>query len=60
MTHTQCAPVVDAGSDAVACPARVGHADGLIAQQIQARDAHYETVGQILLGLDPDSTVFAT
>lgn len=31
-----------------------------IAQQIQARDAHYETVGQILLGLDPDSTVFAT
>jgi alkylation response protein AidB-like acyl-CoA dehydrogenase len=31
-----------------------------IAQQIQARDAHYETVGQILLGLDPDATVFAT
>jgi indole-3-acetate monooxygenase len=31
-----------------------------IAQQIQARDAHYESVGQILLGLDPDATVFAT
>ena len=31
-----------------------------IAQQIQARDIHYETVGQILLGLDPDATVFAT
>jgi alkylation response protein AidB-like acyl-CoA dehydrogenase len=31
-----------------------------IAQQIQARDAHYETVGQLLLGLDPDATVFAT
>ena len=31
-----------------------------IAQQIQARDLHYESVGQILLGLAPDSTVFAT
>jgi alkylation response protein AidB-like acyl-CoA dehydrogenase len=31
-----------------------------IAQQIQARDIHYESVGQILLGLDPDTTVFAT
>ena len=31
-----------------------------IAQQIQARDIHYETVGQVLLGVDPDSTVFAT
>ena len=31
-----------------------------IAQQIQARDIHYESVGQILLGLDPDATVFAT
>ena len=31
-----------------------------IAQQIQARDIHYESVGQMLLGLDPDATVFAT
>jgi len=31
-----------------------------IAQQIQARDIHYETVGQLLLDLDPDSPVFAT
>ena len=31
-----------------------------IAQQIQARDIHYESVGQVLLGLDPDATVFAT
>jgi indole-3-acetate monooxygenase len=31
-----------------------------IAQQIQARDIHYETVGQVLLGLDPESPVFAT
>jgi alkylation response protein AidB-like acyl-CoA dehydrogenase len=31
-----------------------------ITQQIQARDIHYESVGQILLGLDPDATVFAT
>jgi alkylation response protein AidB-like acyl-CoA dehydrogenase len=31
-----------------------------IAQQIQARDVHYETVGQVLLGLDPESPVFAT
>jgi alkylation response protein AidB-like acyl-CoA dehydrogenase len=31
-----------------------------IAQQIQARDLHYESVGQALLGLDPDATVFAT
>lgn len=31
-----------------------------IAQQIQARDIHYETVGQSLLGLDPDLPVFAT
>ncbi|HEX3973710.1 MAG TPA: acyl-CoA dehydrogenase family protein [Stellaceae bacterium] len=31
-----------------------------IAQQIQARDLHYESVGQVLLGLDPDATVFAT
>lgn len=31
-----------------------------IAQQIQARDIHYETVGQILLGLDPNAPVFAT
>jgi indole-3-acetate monooxygenase len=31
-----------------------------ITQQIQARDIHYESVGQILLGLDPEATVFAT
>ncbi len=31
-----------------------------IAQQIQARDLHYESVGQALLGLNPDATVFAT
>jgi alkylation response protein AidB-like acyl-CoA dehydrogenase len=31
-----------------------------IAQQIQARDIHYESVGQVLLGLDPEATVFAT
>jgi len=31
-----------------------------IAQQIQARDIHYETVGQVMLDLDPDSPVFAT
>jgi alkylation response protein AidB-like acyl-CoA dehydrogenase len=31
-----------------------------IAQQIQARDIHYETVGQAMLGLDTDSPVFAT
>ncbi len=31
-----------------------------IAQQIQARDIHYETVGQALLGIDPESPVFAT
>ncbi len=31
-----------------------------IAQQIQARDIHYETVGQVILGLDPEAPVFAT
>ncbi|HEV8014854.1 MAG TPA: hypothetical protein VGP48_04955 [Stellaceae bacterium] len=31
-----------------------------IAQQIQARDIHYESVGQVLLGLEPDASVFAT
>lgn len=31
-----------------------------IAQQIQARDIHYESVGQAMLGLDPDASVFAT
>ncbi|HEX4194544.1 MAG TPA: acyl-CoA dehydrogenase family protein, partial [Stellaceae bacterium] len=31
-----------------------------IAQQIQARDLHYESVGQVLLGLDPEANVFAT
>ena len=31
-----------------------------IAQQIQARDIHYESVGQVLLGLDPEASVFAT
>ncbi|HEY3918917.1 MAG TPA: acyl-CoA dehydrogenase family protein [Stellaceae bacterium] len=31
-----------------------------IAQQIQARDIHYESVGQVMLGLDPDASVFAT
>jgi alkylation response protein AidB-like acyl-CoA dehydrogenase len=25
-----------------------------VAQQVQAREAHYETVGQVLLGLEPD------
>jgi indole-3-acetate monooxygenase len=31
-----------------------------ITQQIQARDIHYESVGQVLLGVDPGTTVFAT
>lgn len=31
-----------------------------IAQQIQARDIHYETVGQVLLGVDTGAPVFAT
>lgn len=31
-----------------------------IAQQIQARDIHYESVGQVMLGLEPDASVFAT
>ena len=31
-----------------------------IAQQIQARDIHYETIGQVLLGVDPEAPVFAT
>ena len=31
-----------------------------IAQQIQARDIHYESVGQALLGLETEASVFAT
>jgi indole-3-acetate monooxygenase len=31
-----------------------------IAQQIQARDIHYESVAQVLLGLEPEAAVFAT
>jgi len=67
-TIHQSAEVVDAAYHMAGATA-IFHAQGFerrfrdihaIAQQIQARDAHYETVGQILLGLDPDSTVFAT
>jgi alkylation response protein AidB-like acyl-CoA dehydrogenase len=29
-----------------------------IAQQSQSRDIHYESVGQVLLGLEPDATIF--
>ncbi|HUB96518.1 MAG TPA: acyl-CoA dehydrogenase family protein [Stellaceae bacterium] len=31
-----------------------------IAQQSQSRDVHYESVGQILLGLPPDATLFTS
>jgi len=31
-----------------------------IAQQSQSRDVHYESVGQILLGLPPDATMFTS
>ena len=67
-TIHQSAEVVDAAYHMVGATA-IFHAQGFerrfrdihaIAQQIQARDSHYESVGQILLGLDPDSTVFAT
>jgi alkylation response protein AidB-like acyl-CoA dehydrogenase len=67
-TIHQATEVVDAAYHMVGATA-IFHAQGFerrfrdihaIAQQIQARDIHYESVGQILLGLDPDSTVFAT
>ena len=67
-TIHQAAEVTDAAYHMVGATA-IFHAQGFerrfrdihaIAQQIQARDIHYESVGQILLGLDPDSTVFAT
>jgi len=67
-TIHQSAEVVDAAYHMAGATA-IFHAQGFerrfrdihaIAQQIQARDLHYESVGQILLGLDPDATVFAT
>ncbi|HEY1506826.1 MAG TPA: acyl-CoA dehydrogenase family protein [Stellaceae bacterium] len=67
-TIHQSAEVVDAAYHMTGATA-IFHAQGFerrfrdihaIAQQIQARDSHYESVGQILLGLDPDATVFAT
>ena len=29
-----------------------------VSQQVQGRQTHYATVGRVLLGLDPDSTMF--
>ena len=67
-TIHQSAEVVDAAYHMAGATA-IFHAQGFerrfrdihaIAQQIQARDIHYESVGQVLLGLDPDATVFAT
>jgi alkylation response protein AidB-like acyl-CoA dehydrogenase len=31
-----------------------------VAQQIQGRQSHYENVGQVLLGLEPDAALFST
>jgi alkylation response protein AidB-like acyl-CoA dehydrogenase len=29
-----------------------------VAQQVQGRQSHFETVGRVLLGLEPDTTAF--
>jgi hypothetical protein len=29
-----------------------------VAQQVQGRQTHFETVGRVLLGLEPDTTYF--
>ena len=31
-----------------------------VTQQLQGREAHYESVGQVLLGLEPDVLLFTT
>jgi hypothetical protein len=31
-----------------------------VTQQLQGRQSHYENVGQVLLGLEPDAALFST
>jgi hypothetical protein len=31
-----------------------------VTQQLQGRQSHYESVGQVLLGLEPDAALFST